>query len=75
MDGPALRFARVVKEFPSGGGIVRALDGLDLAVAPGAFTAVVGRSGSGKSTLLNLILRLYRGGHKGKHHGTTPGPR
>ena len=58
MDGPALRFARVVKEFPSGGGIVRALDGLDLAVAPGAFTAVVGRSGSGKSTLLNLAAGI-----------------
>lgn len=34
---------------------VRALAGVDLALEPGSFTAVVGASGSGKSTLLRLI--------------------
>jgi subfamily B ATP-binding cassette protein MsbA len=36
-----------------------ALEGIDLTVAPGSVTALVGRSGSGKSSLLNLVPRLY----------------
>lgn len=34
---------------------VRALDGVDLSVASGEFTAIAGPSGSGKTTLLNII--------------------
>lgn len=34
---------------------VKALDGVDLAVEKGKFTAIVGASGSGKTTLLNMI--------------------
>ncbi|WP_158855197.1 ABC transporter ATP-binding protein [Halorhabdus sp. CUG00001] len=40
------------------GGTVTALDGLDLTLAPGSYTAVMGPSGSGKSTLLNLVGAL-----------------
>jgi ATP-binding cassette subfamily B protein len=40
------------------------LDGIDLDVAPGSFTAIVGETGSGKTTLAYLTARLYdvRGG-------------
>lgn len=39
---------------------VRALDGVDLAVPAGTFTAVMGPSGSGKSTLLQCAAGLDR---------------
>jgi putative ABC transport system ATP-binding protein len=39
---------------------VRALDGVDLDLATGTFTAVMGRSGSGKSTLLQCAAGLDR---------------
>src|SRR5688572_2055201 len=36
----------------------RALDGVDLTVAPGAATIVIGPSGAGKSTLLRCLALL-----------------
>ncbi|HEY4221100.1 MAG TPA: ATP-binding cassette domain-containing protein, partial [Myxococcota bacterium] len=35
--------------------VVRALDGVDLAIERGELCAIVGQSGSGKSTLMNLL--------------------
>lgn len=50
----------LVKEFRRGADPVRALDGVNLAVAGGEFVAVTGASGAGKSTLLHLLGGLDR---------------
>ncbi len=39
---------------------VKALNGVDLTVKQGEFTALVGPSGSGKTTLLNILGGLYK---------------
>jgi NitT/TauT family transport system ATP-binding protein len=57
--GASVEVAAVTRRFPlAGGGEVTALSAFDLALAPGAFVAVVGPSGCGKSTLLRLIAGL-----------------
>lgn len=43
------------KYYGSGARQVKALDGIDLTVRQGEFTAITGASGSGKTTLLNMM--------------------
>ncbi|WP_027342898.1 ABC transporter ATP-binding protein [Hamadaea tsunoensis] len=50
----ALKLTGVVKTF----GAVRAVDGIDLSIAPGETVALLGPNGAGKSTAINMLLGL-----------------
>jgi putative ABC transport system ATP-binding protein len=54
------RLEGVSKSYGSGSGVLHLLDRVDLDLAPGETTSLLGRSGSGKSTLLSLIAGLMR---------------
>jgi ATP-binding cassette subfamily C protein CydCD len=56
-DAPSLRFEQVGFSYPGRG--VRAVEGVDFTVKPGATVALVGASGAGKSTIANLLLRFW----------------
>ena len=50
-----LKAAGLKKYYGKGDTMVKALDGVDLEIERGKFTAIIGTSGSGKSTLLNML--------------------
>ena len=50
-----LKAAGLKKYYGKGATMVKALDGVDLEIERGKFTAIIGTSGSGKSTLLNML--------------------
>ena len=60
VTAPAARAAAATKIYGQGDAQVKALDGIDVEFAPGAFTAIMGPSGSGKSTLMQCMAGLDR---------------
>jgi ABC-2 type transport system ATP-binding protein len=52
---PAVRATGLTKSY----GAVRALDGVDFSVAPGAFVGLLGPNGAGKSTLFQILSGLF----------------
>lgn len=59
MTHPSAITARGLERiYGSGPSAVRALDGIDVDIAAGEFTAIMGPSGSGKSTLLHVLAGL-----------------
>ncbi|MBB5918517.1 ABC-2 type transport system ATP-binding protein [Nocardia transvalensis] len=57
---PAVEIQGLAKSFHAHGGVVRAVDGLDLVVAPGEIVAFLGPNGAGKSTTIDMMLGLQR---------------
>ncbi|MDT0447580.1 ABC transporter ATP-binding protein [Streptomyces hesseae] len=55
---PAIELRAVTRRYGRGDSAVHALRGVDLALARGSFTAVMGPSGSGKSTFLQCAAGL-----------------
>jgi ABC-2 type transport system ATP-binding protein len=65
----ALKLTGVTKTF----GAVRAVDGIDLSIAPGETVALLGPNGAGTSTTINLMLGLLEPtGGKVEVFGTSP---
>jgi macrolide transport system ATP-binding/permease protein len=57
---PLIELTGVTKTYRTGELAVEVLHGIDLAIYPGEFVAIVGASGSGKSTLMNILGCLDR---------------
>jgi peptide/nickel transport system ATP-binding protein len=59
MSALALAIEDLVVEFPrEDGGVLRAVDGVSLSIAPGEIHAVVGESGAGKTSVANALIGL-----------------
>lgn len=60
MSGPTRDEVLTVTGLRRSFGGVRAVDGVDLSIAPGEFVSIIGPNGSGKSTTVNLISGVLK---------------
>jgi len=58
MSQPLLEVTGLTKQFPTAGGVVKAVDDVGFSMARGEVLGLVGESGSGKTTTGRAILRL-----------------
>src|SRR5690242_8182780 len=58
MTAPLLSVEGITVDLPTPRGALRAVDGVDLSLAPGSTLGVVGESGCGKTMLSRAILQL-----------------
>jgi ABC-2 type transport system ATP-binding protein len=58
--GSGVELRGVAKSFRAPGGVVHAVRGVDVAIAPGEVVALLGPNGAGKSTSIDMLLGLTR---------------
>ncbi len=58
MNNNVIEIKKITKFYQVGTQVVKALQGVDIAISKGEYVAIMGPSGSGKSTLMNIIGAL-----------------